>query len=299
MRDFRDAKAMAQSLREALAAKTISITHSESLELVSRMLGAPDWNTLSALIKDNQPQPVAVTSVEEEQATPDDRARLLAEQQAPRNTVPFDPRRFDKYVGHYQMGPTSMVTVTREVGRFYSSFLGQETRSEFYPESETKFFAKEVAAQISFVTDSRGAVTELVIHQDGRERHAKRIDEAAFKSVTDALTQRIAANTPSPGAEEAIRRHMQSRVNGEPDFDVMVPGLAEVARQQWTTSKPAQAAQAALGALKSIKFVRVMERGFDEYLVQFEHGDWYWTISPLGPDGKAWGLFGRPAEAMP
>lgn len=61
MRDFRDAKAMAQSLREALATK-ISITHGESLELVSRMLGAADWNTLSALIKDNQPKPTAATS---------------------------------------------------------------------------------------------------------------------------------------------------------------------------------------------------------------------------------------------
>ena len=70
MRDFRDAKAMAQSLREALGAKTISITHGESLELVSRMLGAADWNTLSALIKDNQVKRGAATSVEEEQPRP-------------------------------------------------------------------------------------------------------------------------------------------------------------------------------------------------------------------------------------
>lgn len=33
MRDFRDAKAMAQTLREALKTKSISLTHSESLEL--------------------------------------------------------------------------------------------------------------------------------------------------------------------------------------------------------------------------------------------------------------------------
>ena len=31
MRDFRDAKAMAQTLREALNAKSVSIDHSESL----------------------------------------------------------------------------------------------------------------------------------------------------------------------------------------------------------------------------------------------------------------------------
>jgi len=74
MRDFRDAKAMAQSLREALGAKNISITHGESLELVSRMLGVADWNSLSALIKENQVKRVAVTSAEEDRNGP--RARL-------------------------------------------------------------------------------------------------------------------------------------------------------------------------------------------------------------------------------
>ena len=47
MRDFRDAKAMAQTLRESLTTNAVTITHSESLELVSKMLGAADWNTCS------------------------------------------------------------------------------------------------------------------------------------------------------------------------------------------------------------------------------------------------------------
>jgi ATP-dependent Lon protease len=51
MRDFRDAKAMAQTLRESLTARAVTISHSESLELVSRMLGIADWNTLSALLQ--------------------------------------------------------------------------------------------------------------------------------------------------------------------------------------------------------------------------------------------------------
>ena len=55
MRDFRDSKAMAQTLREALTAKAVTISHSESLELVSKMLGLADWNTLSARIQAAQP----------------------------------------------------------------------------------------------------------------------------------------------------------------------------------------------------------------------------------------------------
>lgn len=57
MRDFRDAKAMAQTLRSSLSAKSINITHSESLELVSKMFGVADWNTLSAKIENGSQKP--------------------------------------------------------------------------------------------------------------------------------------------------------------------------------------------------------------------------------------------------
>lgn len=55
MRDFRDAKAMAQTLSEALSAKSVSLSHSESLELIARILGFRDWNVLAARIQVSQP----------------------------------------------------------------------------------------------------------------------------------------------------------------------------------------------------------------------------------------------------
>jgi uncharacterized protein len=57
MRDFRDAKAIAQTLREALKLKSVSLTHSESLELVAKILGFHDWNTLSARIQSEHQPP--------------------------------------------------------------------------------------------------------------------------------------------------------------------------------------------------------------------------------------------------
>jgi Glyoxalase superfamily protein/Clp amino terminal domain, pathogenicity island component len=51
MRDFRDSKVMAQTLRAALAAKGHKISISESLELIAKAFGAADWNTLAATIK--------------------------------------------------------------------------------------------------------------------------------------------------------------------------------------------------------------------------------------------------------
>src|SRR5262249_18911259 len=50
MRDYRDAKTMAHSLRAALATKGLKVTVSQSLELIAHAFGVADWNTLSAAI---------------------------------------------------------------------------------------------------------------------------------------------------------------------------------------------------------------------------------------------------------
>jgi hypothetical protein len=48
MRTYKDAKAMAKSLRNSLAAKNVALSHSECLEIVAQQLGFADWNTLCA-----------------------------------------------------------------------------------------------------------------------------------------------------------------------------------------------------------------------------------------------------------
>lgn len=51
MRDFRDAKAIATTLRERLAEKGVNLSRSEALELTAHAFGSADWNTLSADIR--------------------------------------------------------------------------------------------------------------------------------------------------------------------------------------------------------------------------------------------------------
>jgi hypothetical protein len=57
MRDFRDAKAMARALRDALKAKAIEITHAEALELIAKAFGYKNWHILSAKIEAAEPKP--------------------------------------------------------------------------------------------------------------------------------------------------------------------------------------------------------------------------------------------------
>src|SRR5882762_5816371 len=58
MRDFRDAKTMAHSLREALKSKAVETTHSDCLELIARAFGYENWNILSAKIETTRPRTV-------------------------------------------------------------------------------------------------------------------------------------------------------------------------------------------------------------------------------------------------
>ena len=57
MRDVRDAKAMAQTLHDTLNIKSITLSHSESLEIIAKTLGFHDWNVLAAAIQASQPIP--------------------------------------------------------------------------------------------------------------------------------------------------------------------------------------------------------------------------------------------------
>ncbi len=70
MRTYRDAKAMAKAMREALAARNLDIPHSEALEIVARQFGLDTWNILSAKIDDAEPSPKAAGTIAFEQAVP-------------------------------------------------------------------------------------------------------------------------------------------------------------------------------------------------------------------------------------
>src|ERR1700722_19390597 len=51
MHDYRDAKAMARRLRDALAQRSISVTHTDCLELIARSFGLKDWQVLAAMLE--------------------------------------------------------------------------------------------------------------------------------------------------------------------------------------------------------------------------------------------------------
>ncbi len=134
--------------------------------------------------------------------------RLLADQRRRRKEIPIDRSLLDGYVGYYQLTPYSIANVTRESDHLMVGFTG-ESSVEVYPESPQKFFFKNVAAQVSFLTDAQGRATTLVLHQIGVERMAPRIDQARAHIIEAALAKRIKEATAVPGTEGALRRQIE------------------------------------------------------------------------------------------
>ena len=53
MRTYIDAKAMAKSLRNSLAASRVLLSHSKCLEIVAKQFGFADWNMLAAKLEES------------------------------------------------------------------------------------------------------------------------------------------------------------------------------------------------------------------------------------------------------
>ncbi|HLK60880.1 MAG TPA: serine hydrolase [Chthonomonadaceae bacterium] len=77
------------------------------------------------------------------------------------------------YVGVYELRPNFQFTVTRSEEGLLLQPTGQPPLSLF-AESETKFFARAVGAEISFVKKDSGEVEELVFLQNGRPQTARK-----------------------------------------------------------------------------------------------------------------------------
>jgi hypothetical protein len=92
-----------------------------------------------------------------------------------RVAIKLDPKILDAYVGQYELGPDSIFTIRRDGEKLRAQLTGQPS-VPILPESETNFFYTVVDAQLTFVKDAKGKVTDLVLHQNG-DKTAKRISD--------------------------------------------------------------------------------------------------------------------------
>jgi mono/diheme cytochrome c family protein len=94
-----------------------------------------------------------------------------------RNAIKVDPKLYDLYAGEYAVGPATF-TISHEGDRLMFTAPGQP-KIEAFPETETRFFFKIFDAQVTFIKNDKGEVTELTFEVNGRTMRARRLNKVA------------------------------------------------------------------------------------------------------------------------
>src|SRR5579872_3166572 len=212
MRDYRDAKAMARRLREALAQKGVPLTHTDCLELIARSFGLKDWQVLAALIEADGaagPGPAAPP-------TWSGPALLL------RDIVAFPKLTFPVFVGRAM---SKLALADAYQGEQEVLLVTQKDRADDDPPPEAIYRVGVVAdvlertvlpaGQVKLLVRGRQRATVLRFGQDGGFRTA----EATLEPVVRLEGQ--AADALARSALAALRAYAATRE------DLLAPGLAE------------------------------------------------------------------------
>lgn len=80
-----------------------------------------------------------------------------------------------RYPGVYELAPGLDLDVTTHDNALMVKGSGGGNPAHLWPESGDHFFINELDVQITFIRDTSGTVTGLILHQYGREKQAKKL----------------------------------------------------------------------------------------------------------------------------
>jgi CubicO group peptidase (beta-lactamase class C family) len=132
------------------------------------------------------------------------RARRIDGEPVMPSVVAVDPAVLEGYVGRYQLAPGILFTITRTENRLFAQLTGQPP-VEVFASSPREFFYKVVDAQLTFETDAQGKGIAVVLHQNGIDQRAPRIEgdavtPAAVTLPPEVLQRYVGRYEVAPGA---------------------------------------------------------------------------------------------------
>jgi hypothetical protein len=101
----------------------------------------------------------------------------------------------ERYTGYYALSTSAVITVTRAGDRLLVQLPGQPP-TQIYAETPASFVYKTMDARIDFVPNPPLEITALVLHQQGLDHVAARIDAAQAQAIDAANAQRASGGTP-------------------------------------------------------------------------------------------------------
>ncbi|MDQ6698944.1 MAG: DUF3471 domain-containing protein, partial [Acidobacteriota bacterium] len=114
-----------------------------------------------------------VTSLILHQGGRDQKAVRTSDKVEEPKEIAVSPKILAEYAGTYELRPGFDLVVTLEGEQLMTQATGQP-KVPVFAESETKFFLKVVDARVEFVRDQKGVVSQLILHQGGRDINGKR-----------------------------------------------------------------------------------------------------------------------------
>ena len=222
MRDFRNAKAMAKTLRESLAERAFPISHSESLELIAHVLGSKNWQTLSAVIEADARQPTGAAPV----APPVPPSRLPVIPM--RDIVVFPEMTVPLFAGR----PKTLRAIERAVTGDKRLFLVTQRRKDDEAPGAEGLHEVGVVAQVLQTQRLPDGTMKVVVQAERRARllllHDGELMEAQIQPVEAP---------PADEASLALARQTLDRFAAYAGFDPATPPIA-MTRVPYMASHP-------------------------------------------------------------
>ncbi len=222
MRDFRNAKPMARTLREALAARSHQLSHSESLELIAHILGCKNWQTLSAAIEADPGQAAGPGTA----GTPAPAPRLPLIPM--RDIVVFPEMTLPLFAGR----PKTVRAIERAMTGDRRLFLVTQRRPSDEAPSAEDLFEVGVVAQILQTAPLPDGSMKITVQAELRARLAAVHDG----ELIEAEFEPMAAPPPDEGAH-ALARLALNRFAAVAGFDLATPPIA-MARLPYLVGQP-------------------------------------------------------------
>jgi hypothetical protein len=126
---------------------------------------------------------------------------VMASIAMPPNTARADPAVelpaaiLERYTGYYALSASAVITVTRAGAHLLVQLPGQPP-TQIYAETAASFVYKTMDARIDFMPNPPVEITALVLHQQGLDHVAPRIDAAQAQAISAANEQRTRDGTP-------------------------------------------------------------------------------------------------------
>jgi CubicO group peptidase (beta-lactamase class C family) len=217
-----------------------------------------------------------------------DLAGLCLGATTPLRAIALAPALLGRYAGFYELTP-ALVWKIEVQGDHLLVHPGGQRPVPVYASAPGEFFARIQDVKLSFKPDAAGQVTGVVV-RGAADSTYRRISAEEAQKLADAQAARAKSGVASPGAEAALRRMIGELQAGQPRYDLMSDGFAQITRQQLPQL---QGMLNSLGPLESLTFKEVGPAGGDVFLAKFAKGALLFSII-VGPDGKIVGAGIRP-----